>query len=363
MYPAGWAQVGNTPFKRYKQHTHAGGIRDSLIVSWPARIHDRGAIRSQYHHAVDITPTVLELVGAPAPDVLNGVPQQPIEGTSLAYSFAAAASPSPKVVQYYEMLGNRAIWHDGWKAVTYHAPGTDFAADRWELYNTEEDVSETADLAEQFPDKLEPLVDLWWREAKRYQVLPLDDRILERFQVSKPNPSTARQSFVYYPGPRIPAQAAVDTKNVSYSITAFVERPDVDVDGVLISCGDRFGGFVLYVQGDRLVHDYNCAGTHYIIESTVPVPTGRVALRYTFTKTGEQQGDGGLYIDGQNVGQGHLDQTLAVSFGTAGICVGRSPLTPVSSAYNGPFLFAGTIDKVVIELEDDRTVTSNDILD
>jgi arylsulfatase len=353
MYPQGWAQAGNTPFKWYKQHTHAGGIRDPLIVSWPARILDRGGTRAQYHHVTDITPTVLEAIGVDAPSAVNGVAQQPVEGVSFMYTFDQKDVPSRKRVQYYEMLGHRAIWCDGWKAVTCHPSGRSFDADQWELYDLDRDASEITDLAGTHPDKLNELVDLWWREAEKHNVLPLDDRILERFEVHPPGTITSRRSFTYYPGGRVPAQAAADIKNVSHTIAAHVDRQDPATEGVLVSCGDRFAGWALFVVDNRLVYDYNCAGAHLVVSSDRPVPTGPAVLRYVFRRTGVLQGVGTLWIGDDKVGEHRLDRTLGVSLGTAGISVGRSALTPVSDAYVGAFPFTGRMDKVVIDLGDD----------
>jgi arylsulfatase A-like enzyme len=199
VYPMGWGQASNTPLKRYKQNTHSGGIRDPLIVCWPTRLGGGGGgggggVRHQFVHASDVAPTILELIGVSGPEG--------IEGTSFAPGLRDPSAPRTKTVQYFEMLGNRAIWNDGWKAVTYHAPGTPFDEDQWELYHLDTDFSECHDLASLHPERLAQLVDLWWSEAARYRVLPLDDRILERFLVPKPRPITGRSSFTYHPGPR-----------------------------------------------------------------------------------------------------------------------------------------------------------------
>ncbi len=362
MYPQGWAQAGNTPFKWYKQHTHAGGTRDALIVSWPGRIRDHGAVRQQYHHAIDIAPTVLEAVGIEAPSTVNGVVQHPVEGISMVYSFDQSDAPSQKRVQYYEMLGHRAIWCEGWKAVTRHVPGTSFDDDRWELYQIDQDASETRDLAETRPDKLAELVDLWWQEARQHRVLPLDDRTLERFKVVPTGAITSRRVFTYHPGARVPAQAAADTKDVSHTITAQVDCADA-AEGVLVACGDRFAGWVLYVGDNRLTYDYNSAGTHHVVTSDTPVPAGPSVLRYAFRRTGHLEGIGTLFIDDRQVGEHHISRTLGVSLGTAGISVGRNALTPVSDAYTGQFRFTGRLEKVVIELGDDGQPPEGDLAD
>jgi arylsulfatase A-like enzyme len=351
MYPMGWGMASNTPLKRYKQNTHGGGIRDPLIVSWPSRIGDHGAIRSQYHHAIDLAPTLLELAGVPAPDQLGGVPQLPVEGVSMTYSFDDAAAPSTKGVQYFEMLGNSAIWHDGWKAVTYHAPGSDFDDDRWELYHLDEDFSECHDLAGAHPDKVAQLVELWWAEAGKHAVLPLDDRIMERFLVPKPRPITSRRRFVYYSGAHLPSAAMPDIKDVSYSIVAEVVRLG---DGTVLSCGDRFSGYALLVIDGRLVHDYNAAGHHHVVRSATAVPTGAARLEYRFTKTGGLCGTGELYVDDSLVGSAEVTRTLGVHISPTGLTVGRSPVSAVGDGYEPPFLFEGDITRVTITIGEDQ---------
>ncbi len=220
----GWGQVSNTPLKRYKQNTHAGGVRDPLILSWPSRVAASGAVRSNYCHAVDVLPTVLDLLALDPPNDIGGVAQMPIEGVSFAATVADTEGTTNKHLQYFEMLGNRGLWRDGWKAVAYHPPGSPFDEDRWELYHLDDDFSECHDLASQLPDKLAELQSLWWSEAERHAVLPLDDRILERFLVDKPRPIVDRTQFVYYPGVRIPGQAAASAIDASYAVHAEVAR-------------------------------------------------------------------------------------------------------------------------------------------
>jgi len=359
-YPMGWGQVSNTPLKRYKQNTHAGGIRDPLIVHWPGHVATPGAVRTAFVHAVDIAPTVLDLLGTPPPDEIAGVPQAPVEGTSFAATLTDPAAPSQKGAQYFEMLGNRAIWRLGWKAVTYHTPGTDFDADRWELYHLDSDFSECRDLAQSHPDLLAELVELWWSEAARYGVLPLDDRILERFLVPKPRPITDRSTFVYYPGARIPGEGAANVIDVSYTVTAHVSALG---DGVLLCHGDRFSGYSFFVQDGHLVHDYNCAGVHTVVRSAAPVPKGARELRYRFTKTGRLRGTGALDVDGVAVATVEVPQTLGIHMNAIGVSVGRNPLSPVSPLYESPFDFSGRLDRVVIELGDDRGPPHGEVLD
>src|SRR3712207_4673155 len=205
-YPVGWAMAGDSPFKWYKQYTHYGGTKDPLIVHWPKGIRDKGKIRTQFHHAIDIVPTILEAIGVEPPSQIGGYTQAPIEGVSMLYSFNNANAPTTKQIQYFEMLGNRGIWYKGWKAVTYHGrlpwegnAKWGFDDDKWELYNVEEDFSECHDLAEKNPDKLQQLVELWWAEAGRYNVLPLDDRGFQRLS-RRDALEKEKISFVYYPG-------------------------------------------------------------------------------------------------------------------------------------------------------------------
>ena len=352
-YPAGWAQAGNTPLKWYKKDTHGGGVRDPLIVHWPARIQDRGGLRTQYHHAVDIFPTVLEVLGIEAPTTYNGIPQLPVHGLSMAYTFDSADAPTRKQTQYYEMLGDRAIWHRGWKAVARHESGTDFDADRWELYHLDEDYAETRDLADQHPDKLRELIERWWVEAGKYDVLPLDDRDGARLRAA--GRPAGRNVFTFYSdSARVERVNAPDVTNRSHSITAEVEIPPQGAAGVILAAGGRFGGYVLFVKDRRLVYEYNFGDVRYTIASDSDLPTGSNTLRFEFAKSGQHRGNGSLLINGRRVGSGELPQTWRAFGSTAGLHCGRDPGSPVSEAYEPPFPFSGTIHRVVVELADDQ---------
>jgi arylsulfatase len=359
MYGTGWAMASNTPLKRYKATTHAGGIRDPFVIAWPNRIGDAGSIRSQYHHITDVVPTVLELLGVDAPHSVAGVEQQPIEGTSMVSSLESPVAPTPKTTQYFEVFGRRAIWHEGWKAVAFHAPGSSFDDDVWELYDTTRDFAEVVDLATEHPDRLKELVEQWWAEAERHGALPLDDRTMERFLVPKPRPITSRSRFVYYDRLRIPSYGSPDIKDVSYTITATVDCTGLDVgageaDGVLVCCGDRFCGYSLFVNGGRLVHDYNAAGVHYVARSADLLPSGPAVVRYRFEKTGTLTGVGTVEIDGGGQYSVELDRTLAMHISPVGLTVGYGPLSPVSAEYEAPFHFGGTLHELVFELGSDR---------
>lgn len=352
-YPIGWAQVGNTPFQWYKRWVHAGGVRDPLIVRWPGHIPDPGAIRSQYHHVVDVVPTILEVAGVEAPDVVRGEPQLPVDGTSFAYTFGDADAPTRKDVQYYEMFGNRAIWVDGWKAVACHQRDVHFVRpapfeeDRWELYHIDTDFSELNDLANDQPEKVEELVERWWVEAGRHDVLPLDDRGGGR--MTRRGDATR---FVYYQGMSgIHPQMAGPTRNRSHTITAEVDRPDAACEGVLLALGGRFAGWTLYVKDNRLVYEYNYLDIErYTVSSETEVPVGRSQLSMRFEMTGRLRGRAVLLVDGREVGSGEIDRTCPITTGLEPLDCGQDTQTPVSPAYQSPFAFSGTIDRVVLEI-------------
>ncbi len=353
VYPMGWGQASNTPLKRYKQNTHAGGVRDPLIVSWPAGLGDPGAVRHSFCHAVDVMPTILDVVGVGVPAQINGVAQVPVEGTSFAPTLIDSEGATTKHVQYFEMLGNRGIWQDGWKAVAYHAPGTSFDDDRWELYHLDEDFSECHDLAEQFPERLEELRQRWWAEAEINSVLPLDDRILERFLVDKPRLITGRKRFIYYPGARIPGETAASPMDVSYVIHAEIDPYQSGRQGVLICHGDRFSGYSLFVADGYLFHDYNCAGEHTVLRSDRRVPSGTERLSYSFQKTGRLQGTATILFDGEAAGEGDIAPTLGIHINATGVSVGCDRYGPVSALYDCPYAFESGLRRVVMEIGDD----------
>ncbi len=350
LYAIGWAMAGNTPFKRYKQNTHEGGIHEPLIIYYPALIKDDGGFREQYTHAIDIMPTVLELLGLQAPEVYNGYPQKPIEGMSFAGSLTDPDAETVKRIQYYENIGSRALWYEGWKAVTYHQPesGGDFINDTWELYNTDEDPSEVHDLASDHPLKLQEMIYRWFVQAERYNVLPLDDRQHTRFHSSE-----VTGAFTFYPGTETILEPMIpDTMNHSYNITAYVDMPESGAEGVLFSIAGRFGGLSLFVMDGHLLYDYNRLGErHYALTSTSEVPTGPTVLTMAFNLTGSHEGVSTLYIDGRE--EGSIDvvtQPSRYSF-EEGLEVGRDPQTPVTDIYETPFEFSGTLEKVVLEVK------------
>jgi len=354
-YPLGWSMAGNTPFQRYKQETHAGGITDPMIVHWPKTIKDKGGLRTQYHHMIDITPTVLEMIGLQQPRVVNGVDQRPMDGMSLAYTFSDAKAPSRRETQYYEMLGHRAIYHKGWVAVTMHVRGEDFEKDPWELYNVTEDFSETNDLASQNPVKLREMIERWWSEAGRYNVLPLDDRGVIR-SLEQPGLNRPRSVVTYYPGmAAVPRSNMLNFRGRSYSITAEVDIPGGGGDGVLVALGGRFGGFSFFVQKGRLNYAYNWVGLQrFTVTSTEAVRAGAAKLRLEFILASPSSGTASLFINDKRVGDGKIERLVPVTFGLSeGLTVGRDPSTPVIESYQSPFEFTGKIKKLVMELKED----------
>ncbi|MBJ30909.1 MAG: arylsulfatase [Acidimicrobiaceae bacterium] len=364
-YPWGWAQVGNSPGKRYKQNTHSGGVRDPLIISWPGGIDPaaNGQIRTQFHHVVDLVPTLLELLGVTAPESVNGVEQQPIEGTSLAYTFDPAADdatavPSRKRRQYFEMQGHRAIWADGWKAVAFHQYGTELDDDVWELYHLDEDFSECHDLADAQPERLAAMVEMFWEEADDYGVLPIMDRA---GNLSGPTGSglfsghaTAgtprnRDTFVYLPPtPRVPPDASPALGSRNWEATFHVERPAGDESGVLMAFGTVNNGLVAYVDdAGHLVYDHNAYAGHTVVRSPAPVPIGSSVLAVEQQRVKRGPGRARLLVDGDVVAEVAIP-VVPVMISPIGLDLGRNP-TGVSDAYVAPYEFSGRIARVEVD--------------
>jgi arylsulfatase len=365
-YPVGWAHAMDTPFQWAKQiASHWGGTRNGLVISWPARIKDKGGIRPQFHHVIDIMPTMLDAAGVPAPSSINGVVQKPIEGVSMVYSFDDAKAPSKHTTQYFEMFANRGIYHDGWVACTTPpiAPWVSVAKPidindyKWELYNCNDDFSEADNLADKEPQKLHELQDLFWTEAAKYNVLPIDNSRVERFDVSnRPSLTRGRDEFTYYPGlVRIPEGAAPDLKNKSYQIKAEVEIPKSGAEGMLITHGGRFSGYGFYLLKGKPVFHYNLAGVaHYDIASKETLAPGKHTIVFDFKYDGGGIGKGGagtLQVDGKKVGTGRIERTLPfrLSLDETLDC-GEDTGTPVSEDYHVPFKFSGDLKKVTIDL-------------
>ena len=364
-YPVGWAHAMDTPFQWTKQiASHFGGTRNGLVISWPARIKDKGGIRTQFSSVIDIYPTVLEAVGVQSPSMLNGVPQKPVEGVSMVYTFDDAKAASKHRTQYFEMFGNRAIYNDGWVAATtppvlpWVMGQTPNVNDyKWELYNVENDFSEANDLAAQEPKKLRELQDLFWAEASKYNVLPLDNSRIERFDVSlRPSLTQGRTEFTYYPGMvRIPEGSAPDFKNKSYRITADVEIPESGAEGVLMTQGGRFNGLGLYLLQGKPVFHYNLVGVdRTTIAAKDALSPGKHTIIVDFKYDGGGIGKGGvasLTVDGKDVASGKLARTIPFRVSAdETLDIGEDTGTPVSEDYRVPFKFTGTLDKVVVDL-------------
>jgi arylsulfatase A-like enzyme len=351
-YPWGWAQAGNAPNKRYKQNTHGGGIRDPLIAHWPSGINDAGGIRHQFHHVTDVAPTVLEVVGLTAPESINGVAQMPVHGISFAYTFPPEARElrSRKDVQYFEMSGHRGIWADGWKAVAFHPPGKAFDEDDWELYHLDRDFSECKNLARERPDKLKEMIDLWWGEARRYGVLPLDDRRAELWRPSprQRTPRNRRRYVLYPPVAHMTGEVSPALGNRSFIATAEVERPAPLAQGAIFALGTGNNGMAFYVLGDRLVFDYNLFTRHYKAVSSKPVPVGASIVSVSLEKLGER-GRATVAIDGVDCGSVEIPRILRM-ISSNGMDVGCDPGSAVSDDYVAPHRFEGRIRRLVFEM-------------
>ena len=363
-YPYGWAHAGNTPFQRWKRECHEGGVADPLIVHWPAGTAATGGVRTQYLHTIDIMPTVLDALGLEMPDAIDGVAQKPIEGRSLLPSFTAADSDCARTTQYYELLGCRAIYHEGWKAVAYHPmkgqlyiegidPDAPFSADRWELYHVAEDFSESNDLAAEHPEKLREMIERWFVEAGRHGALPLHSS--RPVSVPRPSHVTDRSRYVYRPGAPVATTAAVDVKHRPSLTVASIEMADGD-EGVLVAHGGRFGGYALYVQDGRLHYTHNVLGEERFRISSGPLPTGAHRLGYSFTPTGRFEGDVTLYVDGEVAGEGHLPRTTIYSYALFGeyFCIGFDDGTPVDDTYESPYPFTATLHSVVVDVSGEK---------
>jgi arylsulfatase len=367
-----WSWAFDTPFKWTKQvASHFGGTRQGMVISWPKRIKDAGGIRTQFHHMIDIVPTILEAAGIPAPVSVDGVAQKPIEGVSMAYTFekANANAPSTRTTQYFEMWGNRAIYHDGWIAATTPAappwlmgmtklPEDVVNGYQWELYNISDDYSESRDLASQKPEKLRELQELFMVEASKYNVFPLDNRVLERVITPRPSAVAGRTVFTY-PGylPNIPYSDAPNLLNKSYSITADVEIPAGGAEGMLVTMGGRFGGYGLYVLKGKPVFVHNLAGLErFRWEAGQELPPGKHTIIFDFAYDGPGFGKGGtgvMLVDGKEVARKTIPHTTPFIFTVdETFDVGVDTRTPVDDHdYQVPFRFTGTLNKVTINLK------------
>jgi arylsulfatase A-like enzyme len=378
-YAWGWTWAGNTPFRRWKRETYRGGISDPFIVHWPKGIKARGEVRTQYTHAIDMVPSVLEALGVEPPTSVKGVTQSPIEGLSFAHTFDDPQASSKRHTQYFEMMGHRSIYHDGWRAVcpwpgpSFTEAGaffgtpipaeklTELDATAWELYHVEKDWAENHNLTEQHRDKLIEMIGMWYVEAGKYHVMPVDGRGTQRFAEERPQIAADRTSYTFFHGTQaVPPNAGPAILNRTHTITAEVELPEVGAQGTLVSFGGTDGGFSLYVKDGKLHHLHNYVARDYLhVESKETVPPGRHTLRFEFEVTGKPDipngkgtpGRAQLYIDGQLVGQEEYPHTTPLSMGlTGGWSVGADPGAPVGPFYDSPFEFTGTIYNVTIDV-------------
>ncbi|MGD9942971.1 MAG: arylsulfatase [Burkholderiaceae bacterium] len=351
-YAQGWAQLSNTPLKWYKMNTYGGGIRAPLVMHWPARIRQPG-LRPQYHHVIDIVPTVLEILDVQAPAVYRGVEQVPVQGTSMFYTLDRPDAPTRKLTQHFELAGDRAIWHDGWKAVAKHEAGSDFDADNWELYHLDADFSECRNLASTEPDRLRQLVRLWWDEAERHEVLPLDDRKGARETGARR--IARRKRYDFTPGlDRIDRINAPDMTGISFSITADVEIPDEGAQGVLIAFGTALAGYTLFIKDGAVVHEYVYSDAQrHILRSPRPLAAGRHVIHYDFARRQAGAALATLSVDGKAVDSCEVPRSWPNRAVHGGLTCGRDSGLAVSDAYAAPFEFTGRLRRVTIELSEE----------
>jgi arylsulfatase len=372
-YPVGWAHAMNSPYQWTKQvASHWGGTRTGAVIHWPNGIKANGEVRQQFHHVIDVVPTILEAAGLPEPYSVNGIAQKPIEGVSMNYSFDDASAADRHTTQYFEMFGNRGIYHDGWTAVTKHRTPwltgqvklAALADDRWELYNTMEDWSQANDLAASMPEKLRELQDLFFVEAAKYNVFPIDDRTAERFNAAiagRPTLQSGRTSITLGPGmTHLMENTVLNVKNRSHVISAKLVVPEGGAAGVLVAQGGRFAGWSLYVKDGKLKYCHNWLGSEsYYVEAEAELPRGEIEVQYQFAFDGGQPGAGGtgtLLVDGDQVGRGRVDKTVPFLFSAdETMDVGKDTASPVTDDYpsGDANAFTGEIEWVRIDLEDD----------
>lgn len=364
-FAAGWAVAGNTPFTWTKQvASNFGGTRNGMVVHWPQGIKAKNEIRNQFHHVVDVAPTIYEAAGIPAPRMVNGITQRPMEGVSMIYSFDNATAPDMRKTQYFEIAGNRGVYHDGWFAGTIHKapweanPRRKLTEDDWELYHVAEDFSMSANLAAKNPEKLKELKKLFIKEAIAHYVLPIDDRTIERFDskiAGRPDLMNGRKKLTLYPGAtRIMENAFINLKNTSYTITADVEITGAN-QGVIVCQGGDFGGWSLYLKEGKPAFAYNWLGIEATnIMAAQKLTPGKHTIRFDFAYEGGGRGKGGkgtILVDGKPVAEGIIHKTHGNVYGLDEPAdVGTDSNTPVTPAYHGKPKFTGNIQKVVLEL-------------
>ena len=360
-YPWGWAQAGNSPFRWYKQNTHEGGVHVPMIMHWPAGLGDEaGTMRKQFVNVSDVTPTIYELLGITAPDSYKGIPQMPVTGRSFRSILDDAAAPAANTLQYFENGGSRALVAeiDGawWKGVTKHNPGDDFDTEPWELYRIDDDPSELNDLAETEPEMLATIVDLWWQEAERNGVLPLDDRGFELFapHLSEHSPHRPDRRYVYRPPMSpMPSQPSAGVGGRSFDLTARVTVEPGD-EGVLWATGNENSGFSVFVQNGKLVADYNSFNDHTVVESSIDVPAGDVELSVHLERDSRTTGFCEISINGEACGRGDIGFYMRM-VSSVGSSLGQDHGSAVSDRYEAPYAFTGTLHEVEIQLPGRRS--------
>jgi arylsulfatase len=367
-YAVGWAHAMDTPYQWTKQvASHWGGTRNGTIVHWPNGFAARGEVRSQFHHVIDVAPTVLDAAGLPEPAVVDGIPQRPIEGVSMRYAFDDPGATERRTTQYFEMFCNRGIYHEGWTAVTRHstpwvmAELPSFLDDVWELYDTTSDWSQARDLAAELPEKLDELKALWLDEARKYNVLPLDDRRIERFDAGlagRPVLVQGTSQILFGGMGRLTESSVISVKNHSHAITAEVTVPDAGAEGVIVAQGGAFAGWSLYAREGRLKYVHNVLGVHrFGVEGDAVLPAGTHQVRMELDYDGGGLGKGGtvtLYVNGDPVGTGRVDATVPLIYSAdETLDLGADTASPVSDDYTAEeSRFTGTVHWVQIDVDE-----------
>ncbi|KAB2836319.1 MAG: sulfatase-like hydrolase/transferase, partial [Candidatus Brocadia sp.] len=367
---AGWAVALDTPFAWTKQvASDFGGTRNGMVVSWPGGIKARNEIRTQFHHVIDVAPTILEAIGLPEPKVVNGTPQIPMEGVSMVYAFDDAKAPDRHITQYFEISGNRAIYHNGWLARTIHRAAWErqvrhpLQQDIWELYNVPADFSLAHDISAKNPKKLEEMQQLFMKEAEKYHVLPIDDRVFERALAEKagrPDLMAGRTSLSLAEGMvGMLENVFINVKNKSKTITAEIEIPSGGAQGTIIAQGGRFGGWSLYIKNNKPAYDYNFLGlSHATIAASQSLPPGKATIKFDFAYDGGGLGKGGtgtIFVNGQKVAEGRIERTQPMIFSAdetadVGIDLGTPVVESVGAGHKSRF--TGRIPKLTIESRD-----------